>query len=65
MKAKTLRQQDPSQLKDRLFELRGELARLRSLTARGMIQKQSGSPKRVKQDIARVLTVMKEKGVVE
>jgi ribosomal protein L29 len=65
VKAKALRQQDPNQLKDRLFELRGELARLRSLTARGMIQKQSGAPSRVKRDIARVLTVMKEKGVLE
>ncbi len=65
MKAKALRDEDSGKLKDRLFELRGELARLRSLTARGMIQKQSGSPKRVKRDIARVLTVMKEKGVVE
>jgi ribosomal protein L29 len=65
MKPKALRQQDPDQLRDRLFELRGELSRLKSLTARGMIQKQSGSPRRVKRDIARVLTVMKEKGVAE
>jgi ribosomal protein L29 len=65
VKAKALREQDADQLKDRLFELRGELARLRSLTARGMIQKQSGSPQRVKRDIARVLTVMKEKGATE
>jgi ribosomal protein L29 len=65
VKAKALREQDADQLKDRLFELRGELARLRSLTARGMIQKQSGSPARVKRDIARVLTVMKEKGAIE
>lgn len=65
VKAKALREQDADQLKDRLFELRGELARLRSLTARGMIQKQSGSPARVKRDIARVLTVMKEKGAQE
>lgn len=65
MKPKALRQQDPDQLRDRLYELRGELARLKSLVARGMIQKQSGSPSRVKRDIARVLTVMKEKGVVE
>ncbi len=64
-KASALRKQDPDQLKDRLFELRGELARLRSLTARGMIQKQSGSVSRVKRDIARVLTVMKEKGQIE
>ncbi len=60
-----MRQQDPKQLKDRLFELRGELARLKSLTARGMVQKQSGSQRRVKRDIARLLTVMKEKGQVE
>jgi ribosomal protein L29 len=65
MKAKALRQQDPNQLKDRLFELRGELARLKSLGARGIIQKQSGSPRRVKRDIARLLTIMKEKGQVE
>ncbi len=65
VKAKALRQQDPDQLRDRLFELRAELARLRSLTARGMIQKQSGSPSRVKRDLARVLTGMKEKGVTE
>jgi large subunit ribosomal protein L29 len=65
MKTKALRQQDPDQLKDRLFELRGELARLKSLMARGMIQKQSGSPARVKRDIARLLTIMNEKGVRE
>jgi ribosomal protein L29 len=65
VKAKALREQDADQLKDRLFELRGELSRLRSLTARGMIQKQSGSPARVKRDIARILTVMKEKGAIE
>lgn len=65
MKAKALREQDSDQLRDRLFELRGELSRLKSLTARGMIQKKSGSPNRVKRDIARVLTVMKEKGVAE
>ena len=42
MKAKTLREQDQEQLRDRLFELRGELSKLRDLAARGMIQKQAG-----------------------
>lgn len=65
VKTEALRKQDPDQLKDRLYELRGELARLSSLRARGMIQKQSGSPSRVKRDIARILTVLKEKGQVE
>jgi len=65
VKARALRDLDPEQLKDRLFELRGELARLKGLTARGMIQKKSGNLKRAKRDIARILTVMKEKGQTE
>ena len=65
VKTKTLREQDSEQLKDRLFELRGELSKLQGLNARGMIQKQSGKIGRIKQDIARVLTVMTEKGVTE
>jgi len=65
VKAKALRQQDPEQLKDRLFALRGELANLQSKSARGMIQKRSGEVSRVKRDIARVLTVMREIGAAE
>jgi ribosomal protein L29 len=65
VKPKTLREQDPEQLRDRLYELRGELGKLRGLSARGMIQKESGMIKRVRRDIARVLTVMREKGVSE
>ena len=65
MKAKALRQQEPKELQNRLFELRGELARLSGLRQRGIIQKKSGSIRRVKQDIARLLTIMNEKGVVE
>ena len=65
VKTKTLREQDSEQLKDRLFELRGELQKLEGLNARGMIQKQSGKIGRIKRDIARVLTVMTEKGVTE
>ena len=65
VKAKTLREQDSEQLKDRLFELRGELSKLAALNSRGMIQKQSGKIGRIKRDIARILTVMNEKGVTE
>lgn len=65
VKAKTLREQDPDQLRDRLFELRGELAKLRGLAARGMIQKKAGDINRIQRDVARVLTVMREKGVSE
>jgi ribosomal protein L29 len=65
VKAKNLREQDSDHLRDRLFELRGELIKLRGLSARGMIQKQSGKIDRIKKDIARVLTIMKEKGIAE
>jgi len=65
VKTKTLREQDSESLKDRLFELRGELSKLQGLNARGMIQKQSGKIGRIKRDIARILTVMNEKGVTE
>jgi len=65
VKAKNLREQDSDQLRDRLFELRGELIKLRGLSARGMIQKESGKIPRIKKDIARVLTIMKEKGISE
>jgi ribosomal protein L29 len=65
VKAKNLREQDPDQLRDRLFELRGELIKLRGLAARGMIQKQSGKISRIRKDVARLLTVMKEKGIAE
>jgi ribosomal protein L29 len=60
-----LRGQDPDQLKDRLFELRGELSRLKGMVATGRIQKKSGNLSRVKREIARVLTVMRETGVIE
>jgi large subunit ribosomal protein L29 len=65
VKAKTLREQDQEQLRDRLFELRGELSRLRTRAARGMIQKEAGNINKVQKDVARVLTVMKEKGISE
>lgn len=65
VKAKNLREQDPDQLRDRLFELRGELAKLRGLAARGMVQKEAGNIRRLQRDVARVLTVMHEKGVSE
>jgi large subunit ribosomal protein L29 len=65
VKAKTLREQDQEQLRDRLFELRGELSKLRNLAARGMIQKQAGNINKVQKDVARVLTVMREKGISE
>ena len=65
LRVKELRQQDQLQLRSRLFELRGELSKLKSRAARGMIQKESGNIRRIRKDIARILTVMNEKGASE
>jgi ribosomal protein L29 len=65
VKAKSLREQDPQQLRDRLFELRGELSKLRGRSDRGMIQKDAGKINKLQKDVARVLTVMREKGLSE
>jgi large subunit ribosomal protein L29 len=65
LKAKGLREQEPEKLRQTLFDLRSELSKLRSSAERGVIRKESGKLRRVKKDIARVLTVMTEKGVTE
>lgn len=65
LRTKSLREQEPEQLRDKLFELRGELSKLKGTAARGMIQKDSGKIRRTRKDIARLLTIMREKGVSE
>lgn len=65
LKAKGLREQDPEKLRQTLFDLRSELSKLRSSAKRGVIRKESGKLRRAKKDIARVLTVMNEKGIAE
>jgi ribosomal protein L29 len=65
LKVKELRQQEADKLRQTLFDLRSELAKLRGNAARGLIQKEVGKIRRTRRDIARVLTVMREKGVTE
>lgn len=65
IKAKQLRQQDADKLRATLYDLRAELSKLQSNAARGVIQKEAGKIRRAKRNVARVLTVMQEKGVAE
>lgn len=62
MKAKQLRQLSREELEEKLRELRVELARLMGKRARGTLGKESGKVRMVRRDIARVLTVLREKG---
>ena len=65
LKLKELRSQDAEKLRQTLFDLRSELSKLRGDADRGLVKKDVGKVKRVRRDVARVLTVMTEKGVVE
>ncbi|HYB45416.1 MAG TPA: 50S ribosomal protein L29 [Nitrososphaerales archaeon] len=65
LKPRELRQQDPDKLRQTLFDLRAELSKLAGNKERGLVQKDVGKVRRVRRDVARVLTVMREKGVAE
>ena len=65
IKPKDLRQQDADKLRETLFDLRSELSKLRGNVDRGLVKKDVGKIRRVRRDVAVVLTVMHEKGVAE
>lgn len=65
LKAKGLKEQGPDKLRETLFDLRAELSKLRSTAARGLNKKDTGKIRKVRRDIARVLTTMTEKGMSE
>jgi len=61
-KASELRKMSEEGLQDRIASLRSELSKLNISAGRGTLKKESGSIKVVRRNIARVLTVMNEKG---
>ncbi|MBI3841242.1 MAG: 50S ribosomal protein L29 [Thaumarchaeota archaeon] len=65
LKPKELRNQDAEKLRQTLFDLRSELSKLRGGAQRGIVKKDVGNIQRIRKDIAVVLTVMHEKGIVE
>ncbi|QQG49380.1 MAG: 50S ribosomal protein L29 [archaeon] len=65
LKPKELRTQDAEKLRQRLFDLRSELSKLRGGAQRGVVKKDVGNIQRIKKDIAVVLTIMHEKGIGE
>jgi ribosomal protein L29 len=65
LKPKDLRSQDAEKLRQTLFDLRSEMSKLRGDVERGLVKKDVGKVRRVRRDIARVLTIMHEKGVAE
>jgi len=65
LKTKELRKQEADKLRQTLFDLRSELSKLAGGAQRGVVKKDVGNIKRLKKDIARVVTIMHEKGVAE
>jgi len=65
LKTKELRKQEADKLRQTLFDLRSELSKLAGGAQRGVVKKDVGNIRRLKKDVARVLTIMHEKGVVE
>ena len=65
LKPKELRKQDAEKLRQTLFDLRSELSKLSGDAQRGVVKKDIGTISRLKKDIARVATIMRERGMAE
>ncbi|MDG6953371.1 MAG: 50S ribosomal protein L29 [Nitrososphaerota archaeon] len=65
LKPKDLRNQDADKLRQTLFDLRSELSKLAGGAQRGIVKKDVGDIRRIRKDVARVITIMHEKGVAE
>jgi large subunit ribosomal protein L29 len=48
-------------LSEKLSELNADLAKLRAEAAKGTLKKQTGNIRWIRRDIARILTILKEK----
>ena len=60
-KTKTLRQFNDDDLKDKLTDLKVDLAKLRSEAIKGTLKKEAGVIRWKRRDIARILTLMSER----
>lgn len=60
-KTKTLREFNNSDLKDKLSDLKIDLAKLRSESMKGTLKKEAGVIRWKRRDIARILTIMNER----
>ncbi|MDG7010575.1 MAG: 50S ribosomal protein L29 [Nitrososphaerota archaeon] len=65
LRPRELRNQDADKLRQMLFDLRSELSKLAGGAQRGIVKKDVGNIRRLRKDIARVITVLQEKGVRE
>ncbi|MFY3741908.1 MAG: large subunit ribosomal protein L29 [Candidatus Nitrosomirales archaeon] len=62
MKLKDLRKMGDDELADKLSELKADLAKLKVQVAKGTLKKQAGKIRYDRRDVARVLTILNERG---
>jgi large subunit ribosomal protein L29 len=62
VKLKTLQEMNRSDLTQKLSELEAELMKLKSERAKGTLKKETGSIRWMRRDIARILTILNERG---
>ena len=65
LKLKTLREMNEQDLADKLAELKADLAKLRLEKSKGTLKKQTADIKWLRRDIARMITIINERKVVE
>lgn len=62
IKLKTLQEMNRTDLTEKLSELKAELMKLKSERAKGTLKKETGSIRWMRRDIARILTIIDERG---
>ncbi len=61
VKLRVLQDMNQTELEEKLSELKSELIKLKSEKAKGTLKKETGSIKWIRRDIARILTILREK----
>ena len=63
LKLRTLHEMNDTDLRDKLSDLKADLAKLRSEGAKGTLKKRTGDIRWVRRDIARIMTLLNERKV--
>ena len=61
LKLKTLREMNDQDLAEKLAELKADLGKLRLEKSKGTLKKETGSVRWLRRDIARMMTIIKER----
>ena len=61
LKLTTLHEMNDTDLTDKLSDLKADLAKLRSEGAKGTLKKRTGDIRWVRRDIARIMTLLRER----